>query len=204
MTAQTDSLYHMSESGLDNLFLSSGFRVHKTAYGAGVSFEDEDALLRAAATERAKTPTPLTGRELKVLRIEAGFTQEWLGEKLGVSSQAIAKWEKKESEALRSRDALSVRALVLSKLAPSESVGALVHGGNDKIVMNYSPEFGWRRELPVQKQHIAVYAIDRNRYAQDAQSTYYAELAAKSCESRVANDETYSRQDWNEGKRTAA
>lgn len=203
MTAPTDSLYHMSESGLDNLYLSNGFRVHKTAYGSGVSFEDEDALLRAAAIERAKAPAPLTGRELKVLRIEAGFTQEWLGEQLGVSSQAIAKWEKKEDEALRSRDSLSVRVLVLSKLAPTESVGSLVHDGNDKIIMSHSPEFGWRRELPVQKQNIAVYVIDRNWYAQDANSIFYAELASKSYESRVANDEMYSG-DWHEGQRAAA
>lgn len=85
--------YHYTESGLRNVWLSNGYEVHQTRYGSGVSIHDVFGLHRAIGAALARKAR-LTGAELRFLRKEMGLSQSGLGELVGVTDQAIAKWEK--------------------------------------------------------------------------------------------------------------
>lgn len=54
-----------------------------------VKVEDEKIILTAAKENEAET----TGERIKAARGKAGLTQKQLGEKLGISYQAVAQWE---------------------------------------------------------------------------------------------------------------
>ena len=62
--------YHYRESGLDNIFLIDGFRVHKTKYGRGVSIDNTEGLHKAIGRWLIDLPKPLNGAELRFLRLE--------------------------------------------------------------------------------------------------------------------------------------
>jgi hypothetical protein len=67
--------YHYKESGLDNVFLENGFKIHKTKYGKGVSIENTEELHRVLGTWLIRLPKPLIGAELRFLRLEMELTQ---------------------------------------------------------------------------------------------------------------------------------
>lgn len=85
--------YHYTESGLKNIYLINGFEVHKTPYGEAVSVQDVEGLHRVISLNLC-TKKHLTGTEFRFLRKEMGLSQNGLGQTLGVTDQAIAKWEK--------------------------------------------------------------------------------------------------------------
>jgi putative transcriptional regulator len=85
--------YHYTDSGLRNIWLASGFEVVETNYGKGVAIHDIEGLHRAIGETLAKKAW-LTGAEVRFLRKEMDMSQRALGELLGNTDQAIAKWEK--------------------------------------------------------------------------------------------------------------
>lgn len=85
--------YHYIDSGLRNIWLASGFEVVETNYGKGVAIHDVEGLHRAIGETLAKKAW-LTGAEVRFLRKEMDMSQRALGELLGNTDQAIAKWEK--------------------------------------------------------------------------------------------------------------
>ena len=89
--------YHYRECGLDNVWLLNGYELHDTPYGKGVSFVDVEGLDAAIAKALTEKPAPLTGRELRFLRIMLDMSQKSLGELFGKSAQTVALWEKSEA-----------------------------------------------------------------------------------------------------------
>lgn len=87
------SEYHYTESGLRNIWLLSGYDVVETSYGPGIAIHDVAGLHRAIGEELAKK-SRITGAELRFLRKEMDMSQRALGQLLGVTDQAVAKWEK--------------------------------------------------------------------------------------------------------------
>lgn len=85
--------YHYTDSGLRNIWLASGFEVVETNYGKGVAIHDIEGLHRAIGETLAKKAW-LTGAEVRFLRKEMDMSQRALGQLLGNTSQAVAKWEK--------------------------------------------------------------------------------------------------------------
>lgn len=85
--------YHYTESGLRNVWLANGFEVRQTRYGEGVAIHDVFGLHQAIGKALARKAA-LTGAELRFLRKEMNLSQAGLGELVGVTDQAIAKWEK--------------------------------------------------------------------------------------------------------------
>lgn len=92
--------YHYIDSGLDNVFLESGYTIHPTPYGEGVSIQDTDGLHRAIAEWIITTPTPLLGAELRFLRLQMETTQRDLAAILGTSEQTLRLWEKHRKKPL--------------------------------------------------------------------------------------------------------
>lgn len=87
--------YHYSECGLDNVWLTNGFKVEEhSKYGKLVSFNNVRGLHEAIARHLVEQPHRLTGAEFRFLRTELDMSQRVLGAILGTTDQAIAKWEK--------------------------------------------------------------------------------------------------------------
>lgn len=87
-------MYHYIESGLKNIWLTSGYEVKKTPYGEAVSIQDVEGLHRLIGTIIAKRPK-LTGPELRFLRKEMGMSQNALADFIGISDQNISLWERR-------------------------------------------------------------------------------------------------------------
>lgn len=87
-------MYHYTESGLQNVWLKSGFKIHRTEYGRGVSIQDVKGLHRVIGKALACRPR-LSGAELRFLRKEMGLSQGGLAAFLGTSEQNISLWERR-------------------------------------------------------------------------------------------------------------
>ena len=87
--------YHYTESGLDHIWLESGFTLEShPKYGELVSIWNVRGLHLAIGQWLVGQPRRLTGAEFRFLRTEMDISQRALGQLLGVTDQAIAKWEK--------------------------------------------------------------------------------------------------------------
>lgn len=85
---------HYTDCGLDNIFLQNGYEVENLDGDEYVTITDIDGLHKAIGLHivlRKKAPT---AREMRFLRTEMALSQVELGQKLGVSDQTIARWEK--------------------------------------------------------------------------------------------------------------
>jgi len=87
-------MYHYVESGLPNVWLSNGYVVKKTSYGEALGITDVQGLHDTIGKALAEKSSPLTGAEFRFLRKELGLSQERLGDIVGLTSQAVAIWEK--------------------------------------------------------------------------------------------------------------
>lgn len=87
-------MYHYRESGLDNVWLVNGYEKHATSEGPAISFTDIDGLHRTIARVLVEKSSQLTAQEFRFLRVELGLSQKALGEIIGASEQAIARWER--------------------------------------------------------------------------------------------------------------
>src|SRR4051794_35073003 len=98
-------MYHFTDGGLKNVWLTNGYIVHDTAYGEAVSFQDLDGLTKAICQALIKKPSKLTGTEFRYIRSNMLMSQKSLGKLMGYTEQAIAKWEK-HGKVPKSADAL--------------------------------------------------------------------------------------------------
>lgn len=87
-------MYHYTESGLQNVWLTSGYVVRKTPYGKGVSIQDVAGLHKAICNVITRKPS-LTGAELRFLRKEMEMSQSALAKLLGTSEQNVSLWERR-------------------------------------------------------------------------------------------------------------
>ncbi|QJE73685.1 helix-turn-helix domain-containing protein [Aerophototrophica crusticola] len=89
--------HHYLESGLDYVWLSTGFTREETAHGPAVMVENATALDRAIALVIIRRRRHLTGQEVRFLRGLMDMTQEELGTLLGKDAQSVARWEKSKT-----------------------------------------------------------------------------------------------------------
>lgn len=98
--------YHYTESGLDNVWLENGYTVEMHPhYGELISFKNVRGLHEAIGRWLVAQPRTLTGAEFRFLRVELDLSQKALGRMLGVTEQALAKWEKARGKEVASRSA---------------------------------------------------------------------------------------------------
>lgn len=88
------SMYHYTESGLNNVWLLSGFAIQNTPYGKGVSIENMEGLHRAIATLLVRDKPRWSGGEFRFIRKELDMSQKSLADIFGKDVQTIARWEK--------------------------------------------------------------------------------------------------------------
>jgi len=87
-------MYHYTDGGLRNVWLTNGYVEHQTKYGKGISFHDSDGLTQAICKALSNKPSKLTGAEFRYIRCGLLLSQKTLGKKSGYTEQAVAKWEK--------------------------------------------------------------------------------------------------------------
>lgn len=87
--------HHYLESGLRNIWLANGFKLHKTEYGEGVSIADVPGLHRAIGLHLVEKKPRMSGAEFRFLRKELGLSQAKLAKLWGYDAQTIALWEKR-------------------------------------------------------------------------------------------------------------
>ena len=93
-------MYQYIGCGLDNIWLSDGYRVKQTPYGTSVSVEDVEGLHNAIGMYLVNFKPILSGKEFRFLRNELEMSQKSFGDLLGISDQAVALWEKMDNVAV--------------------------------------------------------------------------------------------------------
>lgn len=113
--------YHYTECGLDNVYIE-GVEVTRDDTGDEVVRLPNIGLLhRLIAKALVDKRGPLTGRELRFLRTEMGYTQAELARIVQVDTQTVGRWERGETPIPGAADML-VRKLVLERLGLEETV----------------------------------------------------------------------------------
>lgn len=139
--------YHYTESGLRNVWLLNGFEMRKTRYGTGIAIRDVEGLHRLIGMRLARKAA-LTGAELRFLRKEMGLSQGGLGALLGVTDQAVAKWEK-TSRIPKTADRL-VRLIYLEHADGNVQIRRTIEGivetdrAESEPIIAESAEGGWK------------------------------------------------------------
>ena len=87
------SVYQYTECRLNNIFPLNGYRFIETPRGRAISIKDVDGLHKAIGLFLVTTKRDLTGEELRFLRHEMLMSQDTLAKLLGMSEQAIRRWE---------------------------------------------------------------------------------------------------------------
>lgn len=103
--------YHYVDSGLDNVYLENGYTVHTTPYGEGVSIHDTGGLHRMLGDLLVDLPRPLSGAELRFLRVQMDMTQRALASVMGEEEQTLRRWEKARSKPIRGAADRLIRVL---------------------------------------------------------------------------------------------
>lgn len=122
----SEMAYHYVESGLDNIYLENGYTIHKTPYGEGISIADTEGLHKAIGRWLISLPKPLTGRELRFLRLEMETTQRNLAAILGTTEQTLRLWEKNRNRPMPGSADRLLRALYSEYTGGDGSVRRMV------------------------------------------------------------------------------
>jgi putative transcriptional regulator len=127
--------YHYAESGLDNVYLLDGFKLHKTKYGNGVSIDDTAGLHRVIGRWLIETPKPLNGAELRFLRLEMDLSQNRLAAIIGSTEQNVRRWEKARGRPIPGPADRLIRALYNEYIGGDGSLRRMVDrlAGLDEI-----------------------------------------------------------------------
>jgi DNA-binding transcriptional regulator YiaG len=98
--------YHYTESGLETVFLQSGFDIQNTSRGKTVTIQYLEGLHLAIGLELISKRQRLTGKEFRFLRTELLLSQANLAKVLGVKELTVARWEKEQTEIPVSAEAI--------------------------------------------------------------------------------------------------
>jgi putative transcriptional regulator len=118
-------MYHYTESGLRNVWLVNGFKLHKTKHGDGVAFENIEGLHRSIGKWLCSNTPRLKGPEVRFLRTEMELSQAALASLLGNDAQSVALWEKGKVTVPKWADRL-LRALYREHTGENIKIRALV------------------------------------------------------------------------------
>jgi putative transcriptional regulator len=134
-------MYHYTDAGLRNVWLTNGYVERTTPYGKAVSFHDLDGLINAICRALINKPGKLTGAEFRYIRTAMLLSQKSFGQMVGYTEQAVAKWEK-TGKVPKAIDAV-LRMVYANRLDGDRNVcsmvdmlNALDRAGQSKIIVS--------------------------------------------------------------------
>ena len=119
------SKYHYTESGLDTVFLTNGFRFVNSQGGQQVIIEDIEGLHLAIGFALATQKQRLSGKEIRFLRTELLLSQASLAKILGVKDLTVIRWEKDSPPISHSNEA-ALRSMFLNSVGKDEPIRVLL------------------------------------------------------------------------------
>lgn len=151
-----NGLFHYVQSGLDNVWLTSGVEVVETEYGRGFRIKNADELHEAIAKSILNGARRLRGQEARFLRVLLNLSQEGMAKILGVDRATVIRWEKARDKLLTVMQDISVRAtyasrtngddFVLTVIREMQDADEKAHGEAFRQVFEASNQ-GWREKL---------------------------------------------------------
>lgn len=123
MTAKT--MYHYTESGLDNVYLVSGFDIKPSPRGQSVVIQDIDGLHNAIGRFLVHERKVLSGSEVRFLRHELDMSQDTLAHMLDVTEQTVRRWEQGKLPIPRTADAL-IRSLFVERIGDDGKISEIL------------------------------------------------------------------------------
>lgn len=87
-------MYHYTESGLQNIYLTNGYKLRKTDQGKAIAISDLEGLHLAIGRHIA-SKSQMTGGEFRFLRKELDLSQTKIGMLLDVSEESVSLWERR-------------------------------------------------------------------------------------------------------------
>jgi DNA-binding transcriptional regulator YiaG len=150
--------YHYTESGLDNVWLCSGFHWADGPRGQQVMIERIDALQRSIGLLLVARKKHLSGKEHRFLRIEMQMSPAALATLLGVSEQAVVRWERSTTDQIPKPAEALVRALYRQHLDANDQtasrlrrmlqeLAALEDKAEEIVLASKPPHRLWRSEM---------------------------------------------------------
>ncbi len=118
-------MYHFTDGGLRNVWLRNGYTIRSTPYGKTISFEDVDGLTKTICIALTEKQGKLTGAEFRYLRLHMLMSQKALGQLLGYTEQAVAKWEK--SGKIPKAIDLIVRRIFIEKNSGNTKINSVIN-----------------------------------------------------------------------------
>lgn len=129
-------MYHYTECGLDYVYLSSGYITDETPWGEATSIVDLEELHKVIGMDIVMSATPMSGQQFRFLRKELDFSQKRIGAILGLTDQAVARWEKGQQDVPRSAD-LVLRALYAEYANGNVHLSKIIDTLNDRDRTDY-------------------------------------------------------------------
>lgn len=151
------NMYRFTDGGLRNIWLANGFKMTKTPYGKAVAIEDQQGLSLAICKALVMKSGFLTGVEFRYIRQIMLLSQKSVGLQLGVTEQAVAKWEK-TGKLPKYADSL-IRLFFIAHTNGNEKVKNLVNAMNhsERVIHMIMKETskGWRysEDIGLEKAH---------------------------------------------------
>lgn len=139
------NMYHYKESGLRNVYLRNGFKVHKTPYGDGIAIDDVIGLHKALSLSLVMKPGRLTGTEIRFLRKEMEMSQSSLAACLSANVQTLATWEKSKAKISGPADKM-LRIIVKGHFSGSVAVRKLIDALNNLDVAHHEGKLIFQEE----------------------------------------------------------
>jgi len=122
----TQSDYHYTESGLNNIYLS-GIEIYHCSCGEEIiSLPTVNQLHDLIAIDLIKQKHRLNGRELRFLRKNMGLTAKKLGGYLGIDNATISRWEKGSQPISSPHDRLFRLLYLNMRRVPQDEINAVI------------------------------------------------------------------------------
>lgn len=109
--------FHYTQCGVDDVYLLSGFKLEKTAYGETFSIKNMEGLHEAIALWLITERETFSGKEVRFLRKQMKLTQEQLGDMIEIGGQMVARYEK-DISTMPDAPAMLLRMNFLASILP--------------------------------------------------------------------------------------
>jgi len=106
--------------GLDGIYLMNGYAIEDHDGEESVTVSDVDGLHKAIGRHLVSSRKALSPKELRFLRNTLDLTQSELAERLGNTSQSVARWEKGQCEIPGAAEKLLRAYFLVSVMTPEE------------------------------------------------------------------------------------